>query len=513
MPTNQENNKRIAKNTLMLYFRMFITMAVALYTSRVVLATLGATDYGLYNVVGGVVTMFTFLNGAMASATQRYLNVDIAKGNVEHLKIVFRTAQQIHIAIAIVVFILGETVGLWFLCTHMAIPEDRFIAAQWVYQFSVLACMVTIISLPYNACIIAHEKMSAFAYISIMDVTLKLAIVYLIMLTTFDKLIFYAFLILCVQILDRIIYNIYCKRHFEEVNFSFKFDKPLFSEMASFAGWSLWGNMAGVLFTQGVNILLNMFFGPAVNAARGIAVQVQHAVMGFTGNIQVAVNPQITKTYAVHDLDRMHKLMFGSAKFCFYLLFMIVFPLGLEAGYVLNIWLVEVPGHTVNFLRLILIIMLIETLTNPYVIANQATGKVKKYQTICGGLQILIVPVAYIVLKLGGNSESVFIVHGAIAFILMFTRVSLMSSLIDLPVGLYIRKVLAPVSAVVVASLIIPTVLFLATEESFISFLTICLTCVACAGASIYFLGTTKSEKAVLIDKISSVYSKITRSR
>jgi hypothetical protein len=282
MPTdNQQANKRIAKNTLMMYIRMFFTMAVSLFTSRVILQTLGVTDYGINNVVGGVVAMFGFLNGAMESATQRYLNVDIAKGDIEHLKVSFRTAMQIHVLIALAIFVLAETVGLWFVVYKLVIPADRMFAAMWVYQFSIIASMVGIISLPYNADIIAHERMGAFAYISIMDAVLKLLIVYMLVISPFDKLITYSALFLCVNLLDRFIYNFYCKRHFEEVNFSLKIDRPLFKEMSSFAGWSLWGNIAWVLFTQGLNMLLNMFFGPAVNAARGIAVQVQNVIQGI----------------------------------------------------------------------------------------------------------------------------------------------------------------------------------------------------------------------------------------
>lgn len=509
MPTSSENNKRIAKNTLMLYIRMFFTMAVSLFTSRVILQTLGVTDYGINNVVGGVVAMFSFLNGAMASATQRYLNVDIATGDEEHLKVTFRTSMQIHILIALAIFVLAETIGLWFVLEKLVLPENRMTAALCVYQFSIIACMVGIISLPYNAAIIAHERMGAFAYISIMDVVLKLVIVYMLVISPFDKLITYSALFLCVNLLDRFIYNLYCKRHFPEVNFSFKIDKSLFKEMSSFAGWSLWGNIAYVLFTQGLNMLLNMFFGPAVNAARGIAVQVQGIIQGFVANVQTAVNPQITKSYAQQNLHRMHKLMFTSSKFCFYLLFLLVFPFSLEANQILHVWLGVVPDHTVWFFRLIAFIMLTETLANPYIVANQATGKVKKYQAVCGGLLLCIVPIAYIVLKLGGNPESVYIVHGCIAVITQATRVYMMRNLISLSMMTYVRKVIIPIIGVAVAAAIIPTLVYNVMPISVLSFFVVCALCVICTIAAAYYIGTSKDEKSLIQERIVAIYNKI----
>lgn len=493
----------------MLYIRMFFTMAVSLFTSRVILQTLGVTDYGINNVVGGVVAMFSFLNGAMASATQRYLNVDIATGNEAHLKVSFRTAMQIHVLIALFILILAETVGLWFVLNKLIIPENRMYAAMWVYQFSIIASMVSIISLPYNAAIIAHERMSAFAYISIMDVVLKLVIVYMLVISPFDKLITYSALFLCVNLLDRFIYNWYCKKHFSEVNFSLKVDKPLFREMSSFAGWSLWGNLAGVLFTQGLNMLLNMFFGPAVNAARGIAVQVQGVIQGFVANVQPAVNPQITKSYAQANLKRMHKLMYASSKFCFYLLFLIVLPLSFEAQFVLKVWLGIVPDHTVWFLRLIMFIMLTETLANPYIIANQATGKVKVYQAVCGGLLLCIVPVAYIVLKLGGNPESVYIVHGCIAVITQFARVYMMRRLIDLPMMTYFKNVVVPILMVAATSFIIPFMIYMNMSYGVLSFFVVCAVSVLCVIMFAYLVGTNKDEKAMIQEKIMAVAHKI----
>lgn len=510
MASTSSDNKRIAKNTIMLYIRMFFSLIVSLYTSRVILNVLGVTDYGINNVVGGVVTMFTFMNGAMASATQRYLNIDLGRNDIKHLRLVFRTGLQVHFIIAFLILLLAETVGLWFVCNKLVIPPERFYAAQWVYQFSVISCLLSIISSPFNAEIIAHERMSAFAYMQIFDVTAKLLIVYLLVIVPFDKLITYAFLFLCVQIIDQIVYQIYTKKNFpNEVNFSFKVDKSLIKEMSGFVGWSLFGHLSGMLYNQGINMLLNMFFGPAVNAARGIAVQVQNVVRGFISNIQMAVNPQITKSYAVNDMHRMHTLMFASTKFCYYLLFMIVLPLSLEAYPVLVTWLKIVPDHTVNFLRLILAIMLLDCLINPFVVANQATGKVKVYQLVCGGIQLLIVPIAYIALKLGCPPESVFVVHFLIMVVTMYCRVFLMKDLISLPPKKYFNSVVLPILKVTLVSTIVPLSIYKLIDTGLTSFLMVCITSVLCVPVCSFLLGMNAHERNIATEKAISIAHKI----
>ena len=352
MSEKSENNKRIAKNTLALYARMLFTMAVSLYTSRVVLNTLGVEDYGLYNVVGGFVAMFSFFNAAMASATQRYMNFELGRGDNARLHKVFCTSINIHAIISGVVLLLAETVGLWFVYTKLSIPPERFSAALWVYHASVLASVVMVMSIPYNAAIIAHERMGAFAYISVLEVTLKLLIVYMLVVTDIDKLKLYAVLMLLVQLLIRLIYGRYSGRNFAETHYRRMWDGALFREMTGFAGWNLFGNIAAVAFTQGLNVLLNMFFGPTVNAARGIAVQVQNAIKGFCVNFQTALNPQITKSYASDDMAYMHKLIFTSSKFSYYLLLLLSLPVILETPVILKWWLGIVPGHTVAFVRL-----------------------------------------------------------------------------------------------------------------------------------------------------------------
>ena len=508
---SSDNNKRIAKNTLLLYFRMLFMMAVSLYTSRVVLNTLGVEDYGIYNVVGGVVAMFGFINSSMSSATQRYITFALGKGDMNRLQTVFSTTLQIHTLIAGIIVLLGETVGLWFLYNKMQIPADRMDAAFWVLQCSIISTVVMIISVPYNADIIAHEKMSAFAYISILEVVLKLVIVYMLVVFSFDKLILYAILLLAIQLLIRFCYSIYCNRHFEETKYKHVWDKTLFKEMTGFAGWSMFGNLAGVLFGQGLNMLLNVFFGPVVNAARAVAVQVQNAVQGFVSNFQMALNPQITKTYAKGELSDMHKLMYRSARFSFFLLFFLSLPVLFETNFILTLWLKTVPENTVVFLRIMICTSLIYTLSNPLIIANQATGKVKKYQAVCGSILLLILPISYVCLLLGCPAYSVFIVHFIMESVAQLARMIMLRPLIGIRLRDYFQHIYLKVIIVVAASVIFPSLAYLKMSDDFLRFLVVGVLCVISVSASVYTLGLSANERVFVKSKAVAVLNKITK--
>lgn len=501
MSDNSSNNKRIAKNTLMLYIRMLFTMGVTLFTSRVILQTLGVEDYGIYSVVGGIITIFTFINGGMVSATQRYLTFEIGKGNLSQLKNVFSTSLQIHALIAFVIVILGETIGLWFLYEKLVIPADRITAAFGVYQCSIVACVINIMSVPYNADIIAHEKMSAFAYISILEVVLKLAIVYALYIIHWDKLISYAILILSVQLVIRFVYARYCSKHFEEAHYHHQIDKPLFKEMFTFAVWSFWGNLAGVLYTQGLDMMLNIFFGPIVNAARGIAVQVQSAVTQFVSNFQVALNPQITKNYAIGNISQMHSLMFRSARFSFFLLFFLTLPVLLETNYLLTIWLETVPPDAVVFTRWMIGVSLIYTIANPCVIANQATGRVKVYQAVVGGILLMILPISYIVLKLGAPAYSVFIVHFCVESVAQVARMFMLRKLTNLPIRAYLKIIYIPVLLAVAVSVLLPMYIHSQLAEGLNRFLIVGAVCVLSVGLTVFFIGLTKNERSFFYNK------------
>ena len=502
------NNKRIAKNTLLLYFRMIFMMAVSLFTSRVILNTLGIEDYGIYNVVGGVVAMFGFLNGSMSSATQRYITFALGKGDEKRLQTVFSTTLQIHTLIAAIIVILGETIGLWFLYNKMQIPIDRIDAAFWVLQCSIISTVVMIVSVPYNAAIIAHEKMSAFAYISVLEVVLKLVIIYLLVIFPVDKLILFAFLILAIQVLIRFCYSIYCHKHFKETKYKHVWDKALFKEMTGFAGWSLFGNLSAVLFTQGLNMLLNVFFGPVVNAARAVAVQVQNAIQQFVGNFQMALNPQITKTYAQGKMEEMHKLMYRSARFSFYLLFFLSLPVIFETDFILTIWLKTVPDHTVTFLRIMICTSLIYTCANPMIIANQATGKVKKYQAVCGATLIMILPISWILLELGFPAYSVFIVHFVMEGVCQLARMLMLRPLIGIGLRDYFYNIYLRVAIVVIAAVVFPGLVYVYMPEGLIRFLAVGMVSVLSVSSSAYLLGLSANERVFIKSKAVALKNK-----
>jgi len=493
----------------MLYIRMFLMMGISLYTSRVILQTLGVEDYGIYNVVGGLVSMFGLINGSMSSATQRYITVALGKGDEETLKKVFSISLQIHVLIGILTILLIETVGLWFLNTEMKIPADRLTAAFWVLQFSAITFFVSIISVPYNADIIAHEKMSAFAYISIIEAVLKLAIVYLLLAIPFDKLITYAFLIVVVQVGIRMCYSVYCHRHFIESHYRHYKDISLMKEMSSFAGWNMFGGMSSIAFGQGLSMLLNVFFGPVVNAARGIAQQVQGAIQMFITNFQMALNPQIIKNYATSDFDSMHHLMERSSRFSYYLMWLLSLPVIFETPFILKIWLGVVPDYTVIFLRLIIATTLIYTIINPILTANNATGKVRTYYIVCGCMMISILPISYIVLKLGAPAYSVFIVHFCIEALTQIVRLIMVRDRLHLSIGGFVKNVYFPILLVTLTSSVVPYLIWSNMEDGIVRFLVVGVACVLSVGCVSFYIGMTKHERAFILTKAKATLSKV----
>ena len=446
--------------------------------------------------------MFAFLNGAMAGCTQRFITIALGKGDEQNLKKVFSTCVITHGMIALIVFILAETIGLWFVLEKLVIPENRMTAAMVVYQCSIVSTMVMIMSFPYNADIIAHEKMSAFAYISIFEAFANLGVVYLLYIGLFDKLAFYAVLLLIVKVSVIVVYRIYCKRHFVESVFRWLFDKRLLKEILSFTGWNLWGGIAGTLMGQGINVLLNIFFGPAVNAARGVAVQVQSAVQMFATNFQTALNPQMMKSYASGELQAMHMLLFRSAKFTFMLLLCLMLPLMLEIDFVLGLWLKQVPEYTNVFVCFMLCISMIDAVSNPFMTASAATGKVKVYQSVVGGILLMIVPIAYVTLRLGAEPYAVFVVHFSVAVFAFVARLTIVKRLINLSVRRYIGEVILPCSFVMIPSVlfsigiknILPNSLAYAFTMIFLSFLLVVMFSL--------LLGLTRNERKFILSKI-----------
>ena len=505
-----DNNKRIAKNTLLLYVRMLFTMAVSLFTSRVILNTLGVEDYGINNVVGGIVTMFTVLSGSLSSSISRFITFELGKDNLQRLKTVFSTGVNIQLGMSILVVVVAEAVGIWFLNTKMNIPVERMEAANWVFQCAILTFVLNLLSVPYNAAIIAHEKMSAFAYISVVEVTLKLIIVYMLTISPFDRLKTYAVLLLLVGAIVRFVYGYYCKRHFEECTYHFILDKPVLKEMTGFAGWNFLGNGAYMLNTQGVNILMNLYFGVAVNAARGVATQVDAALKQFVNNFTTAVNPQITKSYAQGDLDYMHKLVCRSAKFSAFLMMFFAVPIILETNTILTIWLKTVPDYAVIFLQWIIISSFMDTvLANSLVTSMFATGKIKRYQIIVTTVGCLVFPLSWIAFKLGFEPQVGYILYFIIYTILLFVRLYLLKDMVKLPVMMYIREVLYKLAPVIVVGFAIPGILILTMDAGWFRLILVCLLSVLVTAASEYFIGLSNKEKDFVAEKIKLVIGKI----
>lgn len=506
MPDTFANNKRIAKNTLLLYFRMLLMMAVSLYTSRVVLNRLGVSDYGIYNVVGGITVILSFLNCAMAGGTQRFLNVEMGRKDNIALHRIFSTSIHIHILVSVCVLLLAETVGLWFLNTQMNIPANRMYAAQWVYQFSIISAIIGMMSVPFNAAIVAHEKMSAFAYISILEAVMKLLIALSLMFVPFDRLIFYAFMILISGLVVRIIYGIYCSRHFAECrNTSKHIDREMMGQMLSFSGWTIFGNLGYILHTEGIAIVINIFFTVAVNAAQGIANQVNGVVSQFVSNFQMALNPQIVKTYAAGKMEEMHALIVRGCKIAFCLLAFFVVPLTLETPTILSVWLGIVPDHAVIFLRMVLIISLCNSYSGILATSKGATGNIKNYQITLTLIGAFHIPLAWLAFELGCGPEYAMYVYLAIVIILQIVRACFVCNSLQFSKRRFLSEVVVRCALVLIISSIIPVILHLFLSASFLSTVVICLTSMASVVVTSLFIALNQHERQIMYSYIGNI--------
>lgn len=504
----QDSNKRITKNTILLYFRTILIMLITLYTSRVILNALGVEDYGIYNVVGGVVAMFSLLSGSLSNAISRFITFELGRGDIRRLSVIFSTSVNIQLGLSLLIMVLGSAVGGWFLNTQMDIPDGRMMAANWVLYCSLLMFCVNLISIPYNACIIAHERMAAFAYVSILEVSLKLLICYLIVVSPFDKLISYAILLVFVALIIRFVYGIYCNRHFEECRYRPVYDCSLLKQMGSFAGWQFMSNGCWLLNTQGVNILINMFFGVALNAARGIATQVDGAIQQFVNNFMTAVNPQITKDYAAGRIKEMFTLVCRGAKFSYFLLMFLAMPVMLETEYILTLWLKTVPDHTVIFLRLTIIGSMLNMLGGTGLTACMATGNIKRYSIWISSVGILVFPLTWIAFECGLPVESTYFVFIIVYVGVTIVRLYIMKELLHFPPFLFIRKVIVPMLIVTPAATILP---FFTANSLAPSFWRLCLTVIVSlisSAASIYLIGLTSNERRAVAKKAAGFCNK-----
>lgn len=440
----QSNNRRIAKNTLMLYIRMAFVMFANLFVARIILSVLGEEDYGIYNVVGGVVVMFSFLSKTLASSSQRYFAFELGRGDNEKLSRVFNVTFLLYIIVSLFIIVLSETIGLWFLNTQMTIPNDRLFAANVIYQISILSFVVSLLATPFQAMIIATEKMSVYAYLGILEACLNLIIAGVLLTTDseVDLLILYGILMLIATFIINFAYYSYSKKRNNACVLKVYWDKKLVVEIASYSGWNLFGAMAGIIRSQGINILINMFFNPVINAARGLAYHINNAVNSFAFNFYTAVRPQITKYYAANEIEPCFNLVFISSKLTYYLLLLFAIPMMVFSQEILDIWLAETPTYTSIFIQLVMIVTLIDSVSNPLNTLAQANGNIKKFQIVAGSLLMMNLPLSYFLLKMGLGVEFTLYVAIFMAILALFGRLTILKQMVGFPVVRYVRDVL-----------------------------------------------------------------------
>lgn len=505
------NNKRIAKNTVMLYIRMFVTMCISLYTSRVILQTLGVEDYGVYNVVGGFVTMFGILTTSLSASISRFVTVELGKGDIERQRVVFSTSIKIQLLMSLIIIVVAECVGTWFIMNQMQIPEGRLAAAQWVFHCSIISFVISLLTVPFSATIIAHEHMSAVAYIGILDAILKLSIVYILTIVPIDKLIFYAILMVTVHLLVFIIYVIYSKHKFSNSIGHSKFDKKTFKEMWGFAGWSFLGNSAYIFNTQGVNMVMNVFFGVVVNAARGIANQIDSVISQFANNFTIAFRPQITKLYAAGEKTEAFILACRGAKFSFLLMYMIALPIILEINQILHIWLGTPPENSAKFAVWAILASLTTTLGNPLLTLINANGDIKKYQIYITLVGFLPFPLTWIAYKLGGSVILAYVIYFIVYYILVYVRLWLVHEKTGIPYSLYLREAVLRTHLVAIIALILPLSITMFIEPSIIRLLVTFVVSVLSNIIACILIGFTKNERKAIFAKIENIFEKITK--
>lgn len=499
-------NKRIAKNSIFLSIRMVFVLAITLYTTRAVLGILGVEDYGIYNVVCGFVAMFTFLNTSMSNGIQRFFNFELGKNGVDGAKRVYNTAIFIQIILVLIIVTFAETFGLWYLNNKMVIPESREVAAHFIFQFSVLSFVFVIMQAPFTAAVMAHEKMDFYAVVSIIDAILKLVIVFIVPLVDADKLIIYGLLFALINLSDFVIYYIYCKKNFVEVNFVNLFDKNTFNSMLSFSGWNIFGALSSVMKEQGINLVMNLFFGPVVNAARGVATQVSSGLQSFVQNITVPVRPQVIQSYAQGNIDRTMHLTYSISKLSCCFLYLVSLPILVELQYVLKLWLGNnIPEHTNTFVYIIVITCFISNLNSAISGVVHASGIMRLYQ-IAGGLAgVLSVPAAYFTLKLGGSPESALWVSFASMLIAQINALLILKTIVKYSIKDYLKQVIAPFVGVLITTVFIPFIPQFFMQEGFARFCLVCFISMTSTLLSIYILALNKGEKNLVLQMVNKI--------
>lgn len=493
-------SKVIAKNTVLLFVRSIVVLLLTLYTSRIILQSLGVVDFGIYNVVGGVATLFVFISSTLTNAIQRFMSFELGRNNIDRLNHVFTCSRVLQLIIAIVILLLGETIGLWLLYNKVVIPENRFVAALWTYQLSLGLCIVQVTRIPYDAMIIAHEKFSAFAYFSIANVCTRLVVALTLPIIPFDRLIVYALFIFLIGYALNLGYRLYTKYNFRYIKYSWKVDKDVFREMFLFSGWTFLGNVAWMGYTQGLDIVLNMFAGPIGNAATAIAKQVQSAVATLSSNIQTATNPQIIKSYSENDLGSMHRLMLACTKYSFFFVWIIALPLTLEMRFVLELWLGVVPQYAVDFTRLILIISLLNTMSRPLMTCIHATGDIKKLQIVESAILICIVPLAYLALKVGLPFFFIYVVYIFVELIAQLARMLIILPAIQLSLSQYLFVLIKRMFVVAMLSAVVTVCAFTQMEIGWYRFFAISVIALCVTTILIYIFGLEEWEKRKVLE-------------
>ena len=505
MPETHIDNKRIAKNTIMLYIRMIILMLINLYTSRIVLQNLGVEDFGIFNAVGGFVSLFSIVSASLTTAISRFLTFTLGTGDEIKLKKIFSSSVWVQFFFVCILLVLFETIGVWFLNSKMTIPIDRLDAANWVFQMAIITFCINLFSVPYNSILIAHEKMNIYAYISILEGLLLLIVAFLIKKSPIDTLVFYAVLMSLVAFIIRFIYGFYCSRNYKECHVYFSFDKLIIKELLGFAGWNFFGSFAGVLRTQGINLLMNVYCGPIVNAARGVGVQVFTAITKLSGGFYTAVQPQITKSFSVGDISNAIELTIKSTRLAFFILLLLVVPLLWNTDFLLSAWLTVVPDHAVVLTQILLIQCLMDSVSQPLVYLMLATGKIKRYQIVVGSMNLINFPVAWAMLEIGFSPEWTQSTTVCFSLLCLAARVSMLKNMIGFPVKYFLKVFLTKIVFVFLLSNIAPFFLsyLFVRNEIFLFTLSMIITELVMI-AMIWFIGITQQERLIVSSKIKS---------
>ena len=496
------NTKRLARNTLLLYARMFFGVLISLYTSRLILASLGETDYGLYNVVGGLVSMFAVLRSALSTAVGRFQSFALGRGDMRGLQDAFTGSLIILAVLALLVTILMETVGLWFMNSHMTIGAERMHAARWVFHCSMLSFVSSTLMIPFSASVVAHEKMDAFAFIGIFEILFRFFVALFLAYSLYkgDKLIIYGILTLFFTLVVQAIYVIYCRAHFAECRILVKPDKKVFKGIVGFASWSFLGSTAGVINGQGVNVVFNMFYGPTLNAARGVSESVNTVVINFVRNFMMALNPQVTKAFAAKEKDYTISLIKRGTRFSFYIMLFLGVPIFLEADFLVNLWLVDVPKHAIVFIRLVLLRSYMEILSSVLQMGQSATGNIRNYQIVTSMISLLVFVFSYLLLKFGYAPEATYIVAIVISFLLIIVNALFVQHSVGLPFKEFLRDVVLNVIYVTIPSVAIPVLIALLMDDGWVRLILVCVASVMFSAFCILFVGCNKGERTFIFN-------------